>query len=271
MVSQLLKLRFAFLLCFSFLLFSCSSDDENVEDVEFSQEDNKKATQVDMVFEGTLNIMETAYSEEEEGRSTGFFPTCAVISISQTGDNINLEIDFGTGCTLPDGTFVAGKILLSYGPIVNNTRIIDYTFDTFTYNQHPVSGGGQIERTLENQNGNPQSTVNETITVGFPESTVTATRTGLRISEWVEGVGSGNWFDNVFHITGNWNTLFSNGFNRSGVVVETLVKKTNCAYVVSGVIDIQQNGLSASLDYGDGECDNIVTLLFNGQQYIILL
>jgi hypothetical protein len=265
------KPRFAYLLCFSLLFFSCSSDEETFENVEFSQEDNRKATQVDMVFEGTLNIMETAYTEEEEGRSASFFPPCAVISISQSGNNINLEIDFGTGCTLADGAFVTGKILLSYGPIVNDTRVINYTFDSFTYNQHPVSGGGQIERLLENQKGNPQSTVNETITVGFPESSVTATRKGLRIAEWVEGVGSGNWFDNVFHITGNWNTLFSNGFNRSGVVVETLVKKTNCAYVVSGVIDIQQNGLNASLDYGEGACDNIVILHFNGQQYIILL
>lgn len=267
---SIFKPSFAYLMCFSFLLFSCSSDEETVDEVEFSQEDNKMATQVDMVFEGTLNIMETAYSEEE-GRSNSFFPPCAVISISQTGDIINLEINFGEGCTLPDGAFVTGKIFLSYGPIVSNTRVIDYTFDEFTYNDHPVSGGGQIERLLENQNGNPQSTVNETITVGFPESTVTATRTGLRIAEWVEGVGSGTWTDNVFHITGNWETTFSNGFNRSGVVTDKLVKKTNCAFLVSGVIDIQQNGLNASLDFGEGECDNMVTLLFNGQQFIILL
>ncbi len=268
---SIFKLRIAYLMCFSLLFFSCSSDEETVEEVEFSQEDNKMAAQVDLVFEGTLNIMETAYIEEEEGRSNSFFPPCATISISQTGETIQLEIDFGEGCSLPDGAFVTGKILLSYGPIVNNTRLIDYTFDNFTYNEHPVSGGGEIERLLENQNGFPQSTVNETITVGFPQSTVTATRTGLRIAEWVEGVGSGSWLDNVFHINGNWNTTFSNGFTRSGVVVETLVKRTNCAYLVSGVIDIQQNGLSASLDYGEGECDNIVTLFFNGQQFIILL
>ncbi len=270
MKLSFIKPNFGYVLLFSLLLFSCSSDEETVEETEFSQEDNQKATQVDMVFEGTLNIMEAAYSEEE-GRSTGLFPPCATITITQTGDIINLDIDFGVGCNLNNGVFVTGKILLSYGPIINNTREIDYSFIDFTYNQHPVSGGGEIVRLLENQNGNPQSTVNETITVGFPESSITATRTGLRIAEWVEGVGSGTWLDNVFHITGNWNTVFSNGFTRSGEVVETLVKKTNCPYVVSGIIDIQQNGLNASLDYGDGACENMVTLLYNGQQYIIYL
>lgn len=265
------KLRFSFLFCFTMLLYSCSDDEEVVDDGAFSTENHQKATEVDIVFEGTLNIIETGYSEEEEGRSTSFFPPCAIITVTPNGDIVNLDIDFGSGCELPNGVFVTGKILLSYGPLINNTREIDYSFNEFTYNEHPVSGGGQIERLLENQSGHPQSIVNEEITVGFPESTITATRTGLRVAEWVGGVGSGAWLDNVFHITGNWDTVFSNGFTRSGVVVDTLVKKSNCSTIVSGVVDIQQNAINALLDYGDGECDNTVTFLFNGQEYIIYL
>lgn len=69
---SIFKPGYAYLLCFSLLFFSCSSDEETVEEVEFSQEDNKMAAQVDLVFEGTLNIMEIAYIEEEEGRSNSF-------------------------------------------------------------------------------------------------------------------------------------------------------------------------------------------------------
>tara|TARA_R110000850_G_scaffold203228_1_gene329463 strand:- start:72787 stop:73617 length:831 start_codon:yes stop_codon:yes gene_type:complete len=272
---SIFKSKFVFLFCFTFLFFSCSEDDTTDETInetpEFSQEDTQRAAQVDQVFEGTLNIMETAYAEEEEGRANSFFPPCAVLTISQQGENFELIIDFGDGCTLPNGAFVTGTVLLTYGPIQNNTRIIDYVFEEYTYNEHPVSGGGQIERLFENQNGNPQSTVNETITVGFPDSSITATRTGFRVAEWVEGVGSGTWFDNVFHITGNWDTVFSNGFNRAGEVMETLVKKANCAIFVSGSIDITQDGLSATLDYGDGTCDNIVTLIINGVEYTIII
>lgn len=269
------KSKFVFLLCFSLLFFSCSEDDTTdgtINEVpEFSQEDTQRAARVDRVFEGTFNIMETAFAEEEEGRANSFFPPCAVLTLSQQGDNFELLIDFGAGCSLPNEAFVTGKVLLSYGSIQNDTRIIDYTFDGYTYNEHPVAGGGQIVRLFENQNGNPQSTVNETITVGFPDSSITATRTGFRVSEWVEGVGSGTWLDNVFHITGNWDTVFSNGFNRTGEVIDTLVKKANCTIIVSGSIDITQNGLSATLDYGDGTCDNIVTLIINGTAYTIII
>ncbi|WP_339609422.1 hypothetical protein [uncultured Planktosalinus sp.] len=268
---SLFKSKFLIFLCFSVLFFSCSKNDTDNETPEFSQENTQRAAEVDEVFEGTLNIMETAYAEEEEGRTNSFFPPCAVFTISQQGENFELIIDFGEGCTLPNGAFVTGKVLLTYGPIQNNTRIIDYSFDEYSYNEHPVSGGGQIERLFENQNGNPQSTVNETITVGFPDSSITATRSGFRVAEWVEGVGSGTWLDNVFHITGNWDTLFSNGFNRIGEVVETLVKKANCAIVVSGNIEITQEGHFALLDYGDGTCDNIVTLIHNGIEYTIII
>lgn len=270
---SIFKPKFTILLCLSLMFFSCSDDDTNdeIQDPEFSQEDTQRAAEVDKVFEGTLNIMETAYAEEEEGRANSFFPSCAVLTLTQNGENYELVIDFGDGCTLPNGASVTGTVLLTYGPIQNNMRIIDYSFEGYTYNEHPVSGGGQIERLFENPNGNPQSTVNETITVGFPDSSLTATRTGLRIAEWVEGVGTGNWLDNVFHITGNWETEFSNGFNRTGEVVETLVKKANCALFVSGSIDITQDGLSAVLDYGDGTCDNIVTLIFNGIEYTIII
>lgn len=271
MKLSFLKSKLPFLFLVLIFVFSCSNEDETVDETEFSIEDNQKAATVDQIIEGTVNIMEAAYVEEEEGRMNSFFPPCATITVTVVGENVNLVVDFGDGCTFSDGTFVTGIINLSYGPIVNNSRIIDYNFEAFTYNLHAVSGGGQIERVLENQNGNPQSTVNEEITVGFPQSTLTATRTGLRIAEWIEGVGSGTWMDNVFLITGNWNTVFSNGFTRSGEVTVPLVKKANCLYIVSGEIDFTQNGFNATIDYGEGTCDNIVTVFFNGQVYTILL
>ena len=113
--------------------------------------------------------------------------------------------------------------------------------------------------------------MNETITVNFPNTTVTATRNGLRIAEWVEGVGSGTWLDNVYHISGNWDTTFTNGFERTGEVTETLVRKLSCIYLVRGVIEIQQEGLIGEIDFGDGNCDNLATLRFNGEEYPIIL
>ena len=63
----------------------------------------------------------------------------------------------------------------------------------------------------------------------------------------------------------------SNGFERTGVVTETLVRKLSCLYLVSGRIEVTQEGLTGTLDFGDGDCDAIATIIFNGNEYPVVL
>lgn len=257
----------------SVLFIGCDKNDDETDPVNFSAEDANRAAQVDNTVEGTLSIMENGYVEGEEGRSQSisFFPACTEITILPNGNGGTIILDFGNSCQLNNGAIVSGIINLEYGAFVGGTRTITYTFENYFYNSNGVTGGGEILREISNQNGNPSSTVNETITVSFPNSTVTATRNGLRIAEWVEGVGSGTWLDNVYHVSGNWDTTLTNGFERKGEVTETLVRKLSCVYLVSGVIEIQQEGLTGAIDFGDGNCDNLATLIFNGEEYPIIL
>ena len=264
------------MLCSMFLILftSCETNEENDTEVNYSKVDNSRAAKADNVIEGTLNIMEQAY-EENEGlvreNSTSLFPECTTITIILNGDEGTIIIDFGESCTLNNGSIVSGKIILEYGAFIGGTRTIDYTFENYYYNNNGVEGGGEIFREIANQNGNPQSTVNETIVVSFPNTEVAATRVGLRIVEWVEGVGSGAWQDNVYYITGNWDTTFTNGFHRSGDVTEKLVRRLSCGYIESGTIEFEQEGYTGVLDFGDGTCDNEAILTINGQEILIIL
>lgn len=275
MKFKLKKTALFSLMTFTILLVGCNKDDDsnNETGVNFSAEDTSRAAKADNVVEGTLNIMENGYVEAEEGRngSVSFFPSCTEITIMPNGDGGTIILDFGEGCQLNNGATVSGIINLDYGPFTAGSRTINYTFEDFSYNGNGVAGGGEIVRVIANQNGNPQSTVNESITVSFPNTDVTATRDGLRIAEWVEGVGSGTWADNVYHITGNWDTVFTNGFTRSGEVTETLVRELSCLYLVSGTLEIQQEGFTGAINWGDGECDNLATLIINGQEFPIIL
>lgn len=260
----------------SSLFIACNQDDsvpENQDASTFNIVDNNRAAQADSTIEGTLNIMENGYVEGEEGRSqvNSLFPECTTITIQPDGDGGVITLDFGDGCILNNGATVTGIITLHYGPFDGGTRTIDYTFNGYTYNNNLVSGGGQIFRQIANEDGFPQSTVNETIMVAFPDTDVTATRTGMRVAVWVEGVGSGTWADNVYHVTGNWDTQFTNGFNRTGLVTEKLVRKLNCVYIVSGRLEITQNSFEGTLDWGDGACDNQAVLEVGGLMYDIVL
>ncbi|MBK5213035.1 MAG: hypothetical protein JJE55_05170 [Flavobacteriaceae bacterium] len=259
------------------LLFtSCIKEENNTsEGVNFTSDNSTRAAKMDNVAEGTFNIMEQAFVENETGgrgiTQLSLFPQCTTITIGTQGNVVTILLDFGDSCTLNNGNVVSGSIFLEYGPLISGTYTVNYTFQNFVFNGNNVGGGGTILYEIANQNGNPQSTVNESLTISFPNNAVTGTRNGTRISEWVEGVGSGTWLDNVYHVTGNWQTQFSNGFERSGKVTEALVYKTACPYLVAGRFEVTQDGLTATIDFGDGECDNKAVFIYNGQEYPFIM
>ncbi|RMA57723.1 hypothetical protein [Ulvibacter antarcticus] len=268
------RIRLLLLMTMTIFFVGCvEKDDAPQEEINYSAEETKQAARTDNVAEGTFDIMEAGFDENTTTplNLVSLFPNCTTITVTTNGNGGTIVLDFGDGCQLNNGAVVSGIIRLEYSPILSGSRTITYTFEDYVYNNNGVTGGGEILRQIANSNGNPQSTVVETITVSFPNTTVTATRDGTRTIEWTEGVGTGTWIDNVYEITGNWNTLFSNGFLRTGEVTETLVRKLDCLYLVSGVLEIQQEGFTGAIDWGNGECDDMATLTINGYDFPIVL
>jgi hypothetical protein len=262
----------------SLIFVGCETNEEEETDtVSFSTENSIRAVKADNVAEVTFNILESGFVENEGVRSpssrnlVSLFPSCTTITISTNGSGGTIILDFGDSCTLNNGAIVSGIISISYGPIISGTRTINYTFEDYTYNGNSVAGGGEILREISNANGNPQSTVNEVITVSFPNSDVSATREGLRVVEWIQGFSSGTWTDNVYEVSGNWDTNFNSGFSRSGTVTQVLVRRLSCLFVESGKLVIERQGQTAEIDWGNGTCDNMATLTRNGIEYPIIL
>lgn len=260
------------------LAIACSDNEDEVTSLETSPTtaDLLLSAQVDMTEDASYAIVENLYIENvDETRSSianSFFADCAVITVTPNGDgNGSVLVDFGESCTLTNGAIVSGQVNLIYAIEQGNSRTVTYTYDNFTYNGNEVSGAGTVQRIFENENGNPQSDVTSLITVYFPEQDVTAIRDANRVREWIEGVGSGTWTDNAFSITGNWNTSVSNGFMRSGEVIDTLRREATCPHFVSGTLAITRNNVSGTLNYGDGVCDNIAIVTIGNQDFTIQL
>ncbi len=261
-----------------FLAFACSDDENEVTTIETAPTAAQLtlAAQVDITEDASFAVVDNAYIENiQETRSAvlnSFFTDCASITVSPNGDGSgNVLVDFGDGCTLNNGALVSGQVVLNYTIVQNESRTITYVYDNFTYNGNEVSGGGTVNRVFENANGNPQSEVTASIAVYFPTQDVTATRDANRTREWVEGLGSGTWTDNVFSVTGNWDTSFSSGFTRSGEVMEALRREASCPHFVSGTLAISQNNVDGVLNYGEGTCDNIAVITIGGQDFTIQL
>jgi len=261
-----------------FLTLACSDDENEATAIDTTPTTAQLilAAQVDITEDASFAVVDNAYIEHiQETRSAvlnSFFADCTTITVSPNGDGSGSAlVDFGEGCTLNNGALVSGQVVLNYTIVQNESRTITYVYDNFTYNGHEVSGGGTVNRAFENANGNPQSDVTASITVYFPTQDVTATRDASRTREWIEGVGSGTWTDNVFSVTGNWDTSFSSGFMRSGEVIEALRREATCQHFVSGTLAISQNNVDGVLNYGDGACDNIAVITIGDQDFTIQL
>ena len=276
MKTRFVKLGMLTLALGTFLFTSCSKDeavaDETTETSALTAEESQLTAEADETTDASFNMIDIAYAEveEEAGRNLSYFPDCVTITISMENGVKFVTLDFGLGCELRNGAIVSGIVNLTYVPSQAATLTITFAFDNFVYNDKAVAGGGSIFRERNNANGNPQSTVDKDIVITYPSGT-TADVTGTRVAEWIEGVGSGTWVDNAFLVTGNRDIDVSTGFTHSAIVTEALRREATCPFFVSGVIDITRNNGEGSLDYGEGVCDNLATLIVNGEEYTIIL
>lgn len=262
-------------------LSSCSNEDTENTIVPGDSEsliETRKSGEIDMLSEEVSTVIEEVYTKDEllsNSRTfdvVSYLPDCITITTIITTTSKEKTIDFGEGCELPNGHILKGIIYMSYQKDMTAlTKEISVSFQGFYVNDVNIEGTKSVFRVRSNDNGNPQSTFNVDIVVTWPDGSY-ASRIGIRFREWIEGYGSGNWSDNVFLITGNRTTTFRNGNIRVGEVIQALRRELVCNFLVSGIINLQRNNNTVTLDFGDGLCDNeAIATLPDGTTHIIYL
>ena len=249
------------------VFINCQGDDDNLLSKDsITLEDAEIVADVDDVSEGISDLVEQLIIEEgmmgNRMEFTSFFPNCGTRIVK--GDTAELmktvTLDFGDGCTLPNGNIVKGKIII----VFNKNRdlllhTISVTYENFYFNNKKVEGTTFVERLLANTNGNPQSTVKINLKITFADGFYIE-RKSERVREMVEGKDTmGFWGDNIFLITGNWTTVFKNGSVHKGEIMIPLRREMACKFIVSGTIKVQRDERYGTIDFGDGECDAFAT------------
>lgn len=256
---------------------SCSNDNEAVEDQQADHSEVWRSAEIDNASDAIDAISLKVYEIQETSelsRTTADFqlPACVTITVVMEQNYREITIDFGsTGCMI-NGHVYQGQIHLTYTRNLEAQEIqITKTLIDFYFDAKQILGGKTILKQLSNANGNPQFTKTIAITVIWPNG-AQASREGLEVSEWIEGFGSGQWNDNVFEVTGHWNTTFVNGNSHSYTVATPLRAEVICDHFVSGTIDVVRTNFSGILDYGAGDCDNMAVFTFeNGTTIDIIL
>lgn len=279
-----IKILFGFFIAIT--LFSCSKD-ESI-DQSISASDVTINSKIDSANDDVTDIVESqemaTYRNATSGREVATTSTtltnCATVTRVPafgtpltSGTQVTKTIDFGTSnCTLENGNTVRGKIIITftYQPTATS-HTITYTFDNFYHNDIKYSGSKTFTRVMTaNAAGllRPIVTMNMDMTVTFPNGDV-YTRVGTRIREILEGYTTPSWTDNIYQITGNWTTTKANGATRVATITTPLRIRMSCIaqqkpLTVKGIISFVSGTNTASIDYGNGDCDNTAVITING-------
>lgn len=255
--------------------------------VTTTTEDAETEAQFDDVFNITASITaEDAGEELGMGANVsgleelGIRPTtgrlrCYTITVVPSQPGLfpkTVTIDFGNGCLGRDGKFRKGKIVTIYTNrmLVPGAKV-STTFAGYHVDSFHIEGTHITENTsVSNMQGLKVSVIDGKIT-------------NINTSKWrkwnsvknivqIEGNGTANFpLDDVYKITGAATGSNSSGNSWSSTIVEPLIKKFTCRWIVKGTVRLVRNGREALLDYGNGNCDNIAIIYINGVAHRITL
>ncbi|PKB16049.1 hypothetical protein [Flavobacterium sp. 5] len=263
----------ASLLAIAFFI-SCDSADKTNDNSAATTPADQVATdsKIDASIDDVSNIAEDQFSMQQNITSKSstemksMLPACATTTWTLTNGTFTGTIDFGTeGCTLENGNVLKGKIILSFsGNFSTSEQTITYTLDGFYHNGIKIQGSKTITRSLKSTDLlatiHPVFACTIDMTVTFEDGSI-YTRTGNRTRELVEGYDTkANWQDNVYLVTGSENTSKPNGDTWSNTITTPLRYEMTCKkpFPVSGTVLKVKNGVETLVDYGNGECDNLV-------------
>ncbi len=272
------------------VFFASCNRNERTENL-MSKEEAQSSSKIDLASDDVNSIVEDQYNNIESNTFSNkngevALSTCATITRVPSfgtpltpGTQVTKTIDFGTGCTLSNGNVVSGKIIITfvYQPTATS-HTINYSFVNFYHNSIKIEGDKTFTRTMSvataTSPSHPIVVMNMDLTATINGQT--HHRVGTRTREIIEGYNTPNIFaDNVYSIIGNWTTTHPTGTVTSTITTPLKAKmscmNTQKPLLVQGVITFTKNNNTATLDYGNGECDNLAVYTVNGNSYNIVI
>jgi len=202
---------------------------------------------------------------------------CATV----TRDTVSMPhvctIDFGTtGCTGVDGKVRKGKIIVTYdGRYRDAGTTITITFDNYSVNNNQVTGTKTIHNDGVNGDGNISFSISVNGQVVLANGAGTVTWSSTRTREWIAGSNTSSRDDDQYSITGSATGTAANGDVFTATIQDALIRNLapGCRrHFVKGVVLLQRTGKpDRTLDFGNGNCDDVAVVTINGVSHTIIL
>ena len=190
---------------------------------------------------------------------------CATVTVTpQSGFPKTILIDFGLGCTSPNGITRSGSITVVLSDslrLPGSTAVT--TFQNYYVNGYHIEGTHILTNTSVPGVKSWRREVDD--------GKITAPNGNIRLFECIRDIvhahGANtphNILDDEFHITGTATITNPAGITRNSEILLPLHKKVICANIDEGRIRINGPNHFAILDYGNGICDRLATISIDG-------
>ena len=260
---------------FAVLMSSCKKEETTQPADTAAAEDNSLA---EGIFDNVSVMADEAYALSTNGPravdDSIVFGGCVTITLDTTVMPRILTIDFGEeNCLCLDGKYRRGKIIVTFdGRYKRPGTVITHGFEGYYVNDHNVDGTKVVTNMGPNDLGHVYYTIEIVGVIHLANNAGTISWNSSRQREWIQGYHTGNRWDDIYHITGTADGIRVNGLTWEAEIINPLRKELACRFLVAGTIEItRENRPLILLDYGNGDCDNIATVLINGEVYTIYL
>lgn len=177
--------------------------------------------------------------------------------------------NFGDGCKGADGKLRSGKIISVFSDLFYvEGATVTTTFENYQVDSFAVSGTMTIKNAFSNV---PDTTY--AIKVNIADATVSSVATGFwrKVNAdltFTQVKVSPNYYSPLqpYGTTGVINGENSIGIKWTSEVTKPVIRKISCQWPVSGTVTYQWNSNAdkATVDYGDGDCDNKAAFSYKG-------
>jgi hypothetical protein len=223
------------------------------------------------------DLMEDLFMEIEESNS--WFDEikagregndCRILTVEPAERGVfpkTITIDYGRGCEVKEGFVKKGKIIVEISASPDSeewTKTI--RFARYSVNEKIFEGGKSITFNKEGRRGVPTWAIASRIKIKWDEESFVQqnmTRTRMQTAGFDTPLRP---MDDQFIITGTTSGINRKGLGYNTTITEPLYMSKDCRWIKKGVIVFKVRGESeSSLNYGEGDCDDLATFTKDGE------
>jgi len=210
-------------------------------------------------------------SGDESSMKSASLTTCFTVTVDKNADGALYPrvwtVDYlGETCTLLNGNTKMGKIHVSLSDFwIKEGSLKTVTFEDYYFNGNKMGGIKTILNSGLNENGN--LTFTKTVSdasLTYPDGSSISWEC-IKNSELIEGGSTFLFADDTWAVTGAGSGINLDNQNYTLTITTPLIYKNGCFYPVSGIVTIDTiGGDLQTIDYGNGDCDNLANITVGG-------